>query len=517
MEDHEVVIISDSNDESTPTGVGDNTSGIAERADVLPKKHRKLPRVYIAAAEALSAKLDMKTQLKSYIFRQNKCRDLGKLRRLVSQAYSNYKDLIDTLTHCGFSFKTCDERLAAVIAADVAFSSERFQPANKHRKVLAIVKLKAALQKLNEIKVEPTDPAPESIVRYAVVNKLKISRERLEKNLKRDGYVKSQFQPPESSTSTEAVLNSYWDHLRSLEIYEYTWDLHFPDDVLAFNVKSGIQTKIPFRRRYLLMYNKSIVAPVRALAATTRDKVLDTCSAPGNKSTLLAQTCNSLVCCERSEKRFKVLCENLETSGTLERVAVKAIHTDFLGLETNDPHFKDCRLALVDPSCSGGGDSEREITTVRIEKLANMQAMCLKKALSLTSMEVVVYSTCSSQSRENEGVVKEILDWAESAPRASHEGQWVLEKALPDLPFRGNEALFPGIGDKCLFFDEKHSKTSVQFVAKFVRKLKKKLQKAKAKRDPEVRKKLKRLRRKQRQRTKGKLMKAQAKKQIKEH
>lgn len=46
----------------------------------------------------------------------------------------------------------------------------------------------------------------------------------------------------------------------------------------------------------------------------------------------------------------------------------------------------------------------------------------------------------------------------------------MLEKALPHLPFRGDEAEFPGIGDKCLFFNEERSHTSVQFVAKFVRK-----------------------------------------------
>lgn len=52
-------------------------------------------------------------------------------------------------------------------------------------------------------------------------------------------------------------------------------------------------------------------------------------------------------------------------------------------------------------------------------------------------------------------------------------GYWALQKALPDLPFRADEKLYPGIGDKCLFFDEARSKTSVQFVAKFVRVMKK--------------------------------------------
>lgn len=70
---------------------------------------------------------------------------------------------------------------------------------------------------------------------------------------------------------SEAILEAYWDHLRNLEIFEYTWDLHFPNDVLAFNVKCDIQLRIPFRRRYVHLYNKSIIAPVLALGATGRE------------------------------------------------------------------------------------------------------------------------------------------------------------------------------------------------------------------------------------------------------
>lgn len=34
------------------------------------------------------------------------------------------------------------------------------------------------------------------------------------------------------------------------------------------------------------------------------DMVLDACSSPGNKATLIAATCRALVCCERNEKRL---------------------------------------------------------------------------------------------------------------------------------------------------------------------------------------------------------------------
>ncbi|XP_022653180.1 probable 28S rRNA (cytosine-C(5))-methyltransferase [Varroa jacobsoni] len=510
MDKGESIVISDSDDAQptvAPTESGSAAFNVAKETKIGSRKRERLPRVYSAAVKALGARLDKKNQLKDYIFRQDKCRHLSRLKKLICLAYDNYKNLIDTLKLCEFPFSWCDERLAAVIAADVAFSTEMFLPVSKHPKVLAVMKLKAPLQELQKIKVERR--SPKGPFRYAILNKLIISREHLDKALKKDGYILSEFKAPKDSTTPEVVLEAYHAHLRTLEIFEYTWDLHFPDDILVFHIKSNLHDKDAFRRKYVLMYDKSIAAPVRTLGANTHDMVLDACSSPGNKATLIAATCRALVCCERNEKRYKVLCQNICTSRANKRCDVQAINVDFLKLNLNDPPFRDCTKAIVDPSCTGGVDFDREVDPARVEKLANLQAACLKKALSLPVVETVVYSTCSSEPRENEGVVKEILEWAKSQPQDKYKGSWALEKALPNLPFRGNEELYPEIGDNCLFFDESRSQTSVQFVAKFVRMVKKKTATAKLKSNPKVRMKLKRLRQKQEKRKREKLAKAQ--------
>lgn len=64
--------------------------------------------------------------------------------------------------------------------------------------------------------------------------------------------------------------------------------------------------------------------------------------------------------------RYKILCANLETCGAMERCEVEMIHSDFLKLKRDDVRLNKCRLALVDPSCSGGADFDREVIKVSL-------------------------------------------------------------------------------------------------------------------------------------------------------
>lgn len=72
---------SDSDQEAT-SSKGDDAAKVPA---VLTDKYKRLPRVYIAAAEALAARMDKKNQLKAYFYGQSWCRDMGRLRKLVQQ------------------------------------------------------------------------------------------------------------------------------------------------------------------------------------------------------------------------------------------------------------------------------------------------------------------------------------------------------------------------------------------------------------------------------------------------
>lgn len=60
-------------------------------------------------------------------------------------------------------------------------------------------------------------------------------------------------------------------------------------------------------------------------------------------------------------RRYKILKENLTESGVHSRAKCDVIHGDFLKLDPADARLKDCTKALVDPSCSGGGNISHEV------------------------------------------------------------------------------------------------------------------------------------------------------------
>ena len=124
-----------------------------------------------------------------------------------------------------------------------------------------------------------------------------------------------------------------------------------------------------------------------------------------------------------SSSRFNQLCSNLRRfhSGTLKvnsvldkkatskatnSVKCAAHHRDFLTIDPlKEKEFADVTAILLDPSCSGSGvrckrpeleaEDSDESESERVKRLANLQAMILRHALSFPSVEVVVYSTCS--------------------------------------------------------------------------------------------------------------------------
>lgn len=66
----------------------------------------------------------------------------------------------------------------------------------------------------------------------------------------------------------DSRLDSYWNHMDSLQATEYTWDLHFPEDIIVFSSKGDIHMKkLVTEWKQLLLFNKSVMAPVLALGA----------------------------------------------------------------------------------------------------------------------------------------------------------------------------------------------------------------------------------------------------------
>ena len=161
------------------------------------------------------------------------------------------------------------------------------------------------------------------------------------------------------------------------------------------------------------------------------DKVLDLCAAPGGKSTQLAaylQGRGLLVCNEPVYSRAQILSRNIERMGVKNAVAVSALPEE---LSPRWPEFFD--KILVDAPCSGEGMFRRH-PEARLEWTPASPAGCAQRqrnildhaARMLRPGGTLVYSTCTFNDTENEGVIETFL--------ADHPAFSLVPFALPGFP-----------------------------------------------------------------------------------
>jgi 16S rRNA (cytosine967-C5)-methyltransferase len=166
------------------------------------------------------------------------------------------------------------------------------------------------------------------------------------------------------------------------------------------------------------------------------EKILDACAAPGGKTTYVAQLMQNrgvIIACDRDRKRLQILKDNV---GSLGITIVRAIRYDW----TRDHLPKDILSVapfdrvLLDAPCTNTGVMRRRID-VRwrlgpqdFSRMSNEQLTIARAALSLLKPGgTLVYSTCSLEPEENEGIVRRLL--AEPMPPA-------LKAEKESLPFR---------------------------------------------------------------------------------
>lgn len=154
----------------------------------------------------------------------------------------------------------------------------------------------------------------------------------------------------------------------------------------------------------------------RMLAPKPGESVLDACAAPGGKTSLLAEImCNdgTLYACDASSARLARLRENLT------RLKVRNAHVHAFDLLSEaSPPFGQMLFdrILLDVPCSNSGVMRRRIDVRwrlqedEFAQLAETQTRIVKAALKfLKPGGSLVYSTCSIDPDENQGVVKAIL------------------------------------------------------------------------------------------------------------
>ena len=173
------------------------------------------------------------------------------------------------------------------------------------------------------------------------------------------------------------------------------------------------------------------MAPVTLLDPQPGERVCDLCAAPGGKTTQIAGRMKGegfLLCNEINPKRAKILSRNIERMGVKNSVVTCAYPAQ---LAPHFPAFFD--KIMVDAPCSGEGMFRRQIEA-RDEWQENSPRGCADRQMEILEEAAkmlapggrMVYSTCTFNDTENEGVLGRFL--------AIHLEFSLVPFALPGLP-----------------------------------------------------------------------------------
>ncbi len=147
------------------------------------------------------------------------------------------------------------------------------------------------------------------------------------------------------------------------------------------------------------------------------EKILDACSAPGSKTTHIAELVNDdaeILAVDRSEKRLKILQSNLKRLNLKSVITLKADATSLINIKPNLISYFD--KILIDAPCSGIGtfarnpDSRWSLSKDKINQLILLQERLLESIFPLLKRNgTLVYSTCTICPEENNLLIKRFL------------------------------------------------------------------------------------------------------------
>ncbi|WP_449539962.1 16S rRNA (cytosine(967)-C(5))-methyltransferase RsmB [Ferdinandcohnia sp. Marseille-Q9671] len=185
-----------------------------------------------------------------------------------------------------------------------------------------------------------------------------------------------------------------------------------------------------FKEGYFTIQDESSMLVARALGVETEDIILDSCAAPGGKTTHIAellQNTGKLFSLDLHEHKIKLINEQV-TRLKLENVDTKAMDSRKSGEVFEKESFD---KILVDAPCSGFGVIRRK-PDIKYSKsgsdsnnLARIQLEILTEVSTLLKKGgILVYSTCTIDHEENEGVIRTFLE---------HNQDFMLDDKLENL------------------------------------------------------------------------------------
>ena len=163
-------------------------------------------------------------------------------------------------------------------------------------------------------------------------------------------------------------------------------------------------------------YVQEAASMLPPLVLDIKDKILDVSAAPGSKTGQIAALMSNkgmLIANDNDYKRLKALSMNLQRLGVMNTVIT------LMGGSSIKENFDSI---LLDAPCSGTGAIRKSLETLRIyntgmfRKLAGDQRRLIDNSFRILNKNgSLVYSTCSLEPEENEGVIDFLLGKYENA------------------------------------------------------------------------------------------------------
>ncbi|MBW2964222.1 RsmB/NOP family class I SAM-dependent RNA methyltransferase [Candidatus Woesearchaeota archaeon] len=162
---------------------------------------------------------------------------------------------------------------------------------------------------------------------------------------------------------------------------------------------------------YFYVQEAASMIPPLVLDPQPGERVLDMCAAPGSKTTQIAQYMKNkgvLVANDVTGIRLAALGVNLQRCGVLNTIMTQMHGSRFFELEFD--------RVLVDAPCSGTGTIRKSLKTIEMwnprlaSHLAKTQRQLIRAGFTvLKPGGTLVYSTCTLEPEEDEGVVDFLL------------------------------------------------------------------------------------------------------------
>ena len=241
-------------------------------------------------------------------------------------------------------------------------------------------------------------------------------------------------------------------------------DSHLPNLYhVPLSYKSQFVTSLRQKAKDIIILDKGSAAIVNILSPLPGEMILDMCSAPGIKSSLISQY---------TETNAPIIAEEFLTNRAeqmknfIEKMVLKNIY--FLNTDSIQPPLRGNILfdkILLDAPCTGSGTfiSNPELKWRQNEAFLHQNVIIQKKLLNtalnrLKPNGILVYSTCSLYPEEGELQTLEILNKVEpmKIPKWFSLSYQINGKTIP-----GTGRLFPSIHNTQGFFVGKFKKKEI--------------------------------------------------------